>query len=41
VAQAQQQWGLSAADTQALEKQGAFIQGTSVLRTLGHLPMGR
>jgi len=31
-AQAQQQWGLDAADAQALEKQGAFIQGTQVLR---------
>jgi len=30
-AQAQQQWALSAADAQALEKQGAFIQGAQVL----------
>lgn len=40
-AKAQQQWGLSAADAQALEKQGAFIQGTEVIRAAGHSATGR
>jgi len=40
-AQAQQQWGLSPADAQSLEKQGAYIQGTQAIRALRESTTGR